>query len=73
MITIREIAPGMFVVQCPIRGTFGTATNSRQKARQLVWAAAKAAPENWLNQRQFREALVRLGLEADLPDLAMAL
>lgn len=66
MITIRELAPGMFVVQCPTRGTFGTAVNNRQKARQLVWTAAQAPAEKWLDKSQLHQALVRLGLETDL-------
>ena len=39
MIIIRELAPSMFVVQCPIRGTFHKTAANRQQARQLVWEA----------------------------------
>ena len=65
MIIIRELAPSMFVVQCPIRGTFHKTAANRQQARQLVWEAASAEQSRWLDKKQLHQVLVKLGLEAD--------
>ena len=64
MISIREIAPTLWAVQCPTRGTFSTAYPSRRLARAGIWTAIKSPPERWLDASQLRASLTTLGFIA---------
>lgn len=69
MIRIKKLAPGLYAIVCPVRGTYRKTDASRPKTEKLVWEAIAAPPSDWLTDQQVRKSLIELGFEIPINGL----